>query len=455
MSNDSKRISELGITTTLANTDRVVVLTNPNTSAQTQTITLQNLANKLASNALPIANSSQLGIIKIGAGLSVAANGVVTAPLPLANTVAAGVVIVGSGINVNGNGVISVNALTNTSQLTNDSGFITANNAANTGRITFSNNIITIKVANDINILGNNAGVNMTSNDYVQMTYSENGSLYGTGSDNITLSYVSHAEIGTYIKHFDANVGIDAWTETISYGNGMFDHVGITNAYSFSWDIGPIDSVSLGITPSSAFINRLAITPTGDYDIHLWESGTNGAITLGNYGATNFRVYGSGGANGGGGQYGNDIRAELYGNASFTITSNNSNNVWRFDDTGVLTFPDTTVQTTAYTGVKAVSLVNTTSYNVNTTQEIILCDPNAAGNNITVTLPNTAANGKIFTVKNINDGGYDVYVEANGQPNIIELHGVGTFNTYDNISASGNVVSWVYYNGYYRVVSYG
>lgn len=288
---------------------------------------------------------------------------------------------------------------------------------------------------------------------------------------------------------------------------------------------------SIYIKPSNSYVNILGITPTGDYDIHLYEAATDGAIALGNYGATNFRVYGPGGANGGGGQYGNDIRAELYGNSTFTITSNNGNNVWRFDDSGylslpaggtigaegmgwtgissgasqlpvsvvyktntgiyqstitvaggddvdgegsiifdtynangatyyhwvftnnTLTFPDSTVQNTAYTGVKAVALVNTTAYSANSSEEILLCDPNAAGNNITVTLPNTAANGKVYTIKNINDGGYDVYVEANGQPNIIELHGAGTFNTYDNISQSGNVVSWVYYDGYYRVIS--
>ena len=95
-------------------------------------------------------------------------------------------------------------------------------------------------------------------------------------------------------------------------------------------------------------------------------------------------------------------------------------------------------------------------------EEVILCDPNAAGGDITVTLPNTSANGKVYTIKNINAGTVPndpgekhVYVEANGAPNIIELHGAGTFNTYDNISSSGNVVSWVYYDGYYRVISSG
>jgi hypothetical protein len=40
MSNDSKKTSQLTITTTLSANDRVVVLTNPGASAQTQTIAL-------------------------------------------------------------------------------------------------------------------------------------------------------------------------------------------------------------------------------------------------------------------------------------------------------------------------------------------------------------------------------------------------------------------------------
>lgn len=48
MANSARRISQLGITTTLTANDRVVVLTNPNTAiANTQTITLPNFLNTL------------------------------------------------------------------------------------------------------------------------------------------------------------------------------------------------------------------------------------------------------------------------------------------------------------------------------------------------------------------------------------------------------------------------
>jgi hypothetical protein len=124
MSNESRRVSELLVANTVSANDRVLALINPATAANTKTITLRNLANSMiTSNVFPIANSTQLGVIKIGDGLSIAANGVVTAPLPVASNSVHGVVQIGDGLNVDENGVISVNS-------------------TNTGNFTFSNNIL-------------------------------------------------------------------------------------------------------------------------------------------------------------------------------------------------------------------------------------------------------------------------------------------------------------------------
>jgi len=54
MSNDSKKVSELTIATSLSANDRLVVLTNPSASAQTQTISLTDFANSVANS---VANS--------------------------------------------------------------------------------------------------------------------------------------------------------------------------------------------------------------------------------------------------------------------------------------------------------------------------------------------------------------------------------------------------------------
>jgi len=51
MTGQTVKTSNLGITTTLSANDRVVVLTNPDSSAQTQTITANNLANSTTGNA--------------------------------------------------------------------------------------------------------------------------------------------------------------------------------------------------------------------------------------------------------------------------------------------------------------------------------------------------------------------------------------------------------------------
>ena len=71
MSNDAKKTSQLGITTGMTVNDRIVVLTSPAGSAQTQTITVGNLfGNSNFGAAARIANSSVAGVIKIGNNLA-------------------------------------------------------------------------------------------------------------------------------------------------------------------------------------------------------------------------------------------------------------------------------------------------------------------------------------------------------------------------------------------------
>lgn len=78
MANDSRRVSQLGIATTISSTDRVVVLTNPATSAQTQTISVSNLGRSIATNGLPFANSTQVGVVKIGKNINIDSAGAIS-----------------------------------------------------------------------------------------------------------------------------------------------------------------------------------------------------------------------------------------------------------------------------------------------------------------------------------------------------------------------------------------
>ena len=65
MANDSKRVSQLGVTTSIANNDRVVVLTNPGAAtANLQTMTVNNFFTK-SSNSFTIANTTHRGAVQV------------------------------------------------------------------------------------------------------------------------------------------------------------------------------------------------------------------------------------------------------------------------------------------------------------------------------------------------------------------------------------------------------
>lgn len=82
MSNDAKKVSQLNIVSNSGISDRLVILTNPSGIPALQTITLLNVGKSLvSSNSLPIANSTQLGIVKIGSGIDVTNNGTISANL--------------------------------------------------------------------------------------------------------------------------------------------------------------------------------------------------------------------------------------------------------------------------------------------------------------------------------------------------------------------------------------
>jgi hypothetical protein len=105
MAGDTKKTSQLGIATTLANTDRVVVLTNPNSTAQTQTITVNNFI-----SSMRYANTSTAGVIKVGQNLTVNATGHLSSFYPAyANSTVAGIVKVGNNLTINATGYLIAN----------------------------------------------------------------------------------------------------------------------------------------------------------------------------------------------------------------------------------------------------------------------------------------------------------------------------------------------------------
>jgi hypothetical protein len=212
MSNDAVKTSQLGITTTLANNDRVVVLTNPNTAAQTQTIAVSTLARTLASNIMPIANSTQLGVIKIGAGLSVAANGVVTAPIPVANASIAGVVKIGSGLTVDQDGALNV----------------TGGNGS-TANYIFYDDTMSLSTSGDMHIKNPNNGIFVDGSWITQLSASANAAENSNSASYVWAyqepsneSYIGYAESGVYVQSLET-VGNDniQWAQYVLNPNNV------------------------------------------------------------------------------------------------------------------------------------------------------------------------------------------------------------------------------------------
>ena len=170
MANESVKTSDLGITTTLSANDRVVVLTNPATSAQTQTIAANNFVSSVA-NLIPYANASSAGVFKVGAGLSMSVGGVLSAPVSLATSSSPGVVQGdGNTVIIYSNGVIVAN-LTNlptyNSSINASSYTVGSNFIANSTVLTFTPNTFNL------------GSVSKVANGYVWLP---NGVLYQWGT---------------------------------------------------------------------------------------------------------------------------------------------------------------------------------------------------------------------------------------------------------------------------------
>ena len=276
MANDSKRVSELGITTSVSANDRLVVLTNPNTSAQTQTITVGNLGYSLTQNVIPIANATQLGIIKIGDGLVVGANGVVTAPIPIASTVQTGVVKIGNGINVNANGVISVNLNQDTDFTNVTSNVIPiANNTYSLGNSSMQWKSLYVS-NNTIYIAGTPLSINANNQLTVNNTLNSTDRLYSNGnlvilqpngSLDIQNNNISNAQ---YIEFNNGDMYVgEGMGPTVEANNSLF----ISSQTSNNTYFGYQGTVSYPGT-YQIFVNTYGPNTNLSYAVTLRDDGT-------------------------------------------------------------------------------------------------------------------------------------------------------------------------------------
>lgn len=101
-----------------------------------------------------------------------------------------------------------------------------------------------------------------------------------------------------------------------------------------------------------------------------------------------------------------------------------------------------------------VLVADATPVSLNDQTEVVLCDPNAAGDNIVIILPASPGFGQTITIKNINTDGNAVYVQAvSGQYMELLNHAIQT-GSYETIPLTGHAVTWIWDNSAWRIINY-
>lgn len=129
---------------------------------------------------------------------------------------------------------------------------------------------------------------------------------------------------------------------------------------------------------------------------------------------------------------------------------------WSLTSNGRITIFDSSTadKTTLAPGFRNVLTINSGTHNASNTNDILFCDPNAAGSNVNVNLSANVSAGKSYTVKNINPGAYVVRVNGTERayPYIEDPDALGTFKTIVIVPNAGDVHTWVFDSGVYRYI---
>lgn len=99
---------------------------------------------------------------------------------------------------------------------------------------------------------------------------------------------------------------------------------------------------------------------------------------------------------------------------------------------------------------RTATLIVANTFAVSNTTDILLCDPNAVGSNIVINLSPNFSDGKTYTIKNINPGGYSVNVTATS--NFLENPATKAFVSSLVMANTGEVYTWVVQGGVYRYI---
>lgn len=153
--------------------------------------------------------------------------------------------------------------------------------------------------------------------------------IRGGGSDTGTGGFV---EIWSGSGSNGANITLSTWN-----GSGWSQWTYLPSGSLRTPIGGELSSSSdrFYIKPSQYFDNKLAVYPTADYDIHLFEAATNGAVTIGNYGQSFVRVYGSGGSDNAGAN-GQEIAIHTINAANIYFQTNSGSHTWTLTQNGTM-----------------------------------------------------------------------------------------------------------------------
>ncbi len=144
-------------------------------------------------------------------------------------------------------------------------------------------------------------------------------------------------------------------------------------------------------------------------------------------------------------------------NASNTITIKSGSFRWTFNSNGrlIILNDDTGFSTSlspVFRNFRTTTTIVANTFIAGNTEEILIADPGIIGSNIVINLSANIDNGKIYTIKNINPGGFSVNVSGTQRayPYIEDPLNPGNFETRIIMANTGEVYTWVFNGGVYR-----
>jgi hypothetical protein len=283
--------------------------------------------------------------------------------------------------------------------------------------------------------------VRTTTDGKIQITTPNDvNNVWEFGTDGVLTFPSGNLSIGNalgsdaIVGNTDAIVGVLAQGQYGTVGIQWIDNIENIGSTSTQTQVagvvvnGPLGSTTGTVQIVTGFVNTAT---TATFAEHTWEFGVDGALTLPNGGHI-----GPSGGKGQGTTYGaaNDHLVSLtsyynsglysscvtaYADGTLNITAYNDGGpnpakIWTFDNTGTLTFPDNTVQTTAYKSTSGSWTLATGS------------------NTVSITVP--------------LNGNYQMWVNGNVPNGIVEWN--ATVNVSNpNVPAIGSQYAWYYAAG--------